>query len=303
MKYVISGASAQIAQLVIPKLLREISTDELTLISRNPASLKKWSDKGVEVLAGHHGDPESLKVGFSDADALLMISSLAVGHRIEHHRNTIAVAKKANVKHITYTGVAGTHPSNNTPSAKEHLVTEQLLQDSGINFTVLRNQLYSEMLYSMIENEAIKTGGRWVLNSAEGGFAPVSRNDIAECAAAIMLAPQKHTKVIYEITGNERFTFPSLAVLAETLWQTSIDYVPVSDQDMYKIYEDIGIPKEGDPTHTIVPFIFGSEELVEQFNAYEMGLLDIQSGHVEYITGKKPALLKDILTNMIQSAA
>jgi NAD(P)H dehydrogenase (quinone) len=302
MKYVISGASAAMGKMVADQLLEKIPVTDLTLISRNPAALQSWADRGVRVLAGHHGDADSLKAGYEGADVLFMISSLAVGQRIEHHRKTIDVAKAAGIKHITYTSVAGTHPVNPTPSATEHIATERMLWESGISFTALRNQMYAEIFFTMINDQALPTG-RWIHNSKSGGFSPVARTDIAACVTAIMLNPERHDRVVYEITGSERYTFPEVAALASKLWNTPIEYVAVSDDEMYSIFEQLGVPKDGDPSQTFMPLIFGADELVQQFHAYEMGLLDITSAHVEFITGQKPRLLESVLQEMIAENA
>lgn len=299
MKYVISGASAAMGKITADLLLKKIPATDLTLITRSPDSLQSWADKGVRVLKGHHGDAESLKAGYEGADVLFMISSLAIGQRISHHRDTIAVAKAAGIKHITYTSVAGTHPANPTPSAIEHVVTEHLLWESGLSFAALRNQMYSENFYVMITEQALPTG-RWIHNSKIGGFTPVSRHDIGACAASIMQNPEQHDRVIYEITGSERFTFPEVAALASTLWNKPIEYVAVSNQEMLDFFESVGIPKDGDPTQSFMPLIFGAVELVKQFEAYEMGLLDIKSSHVEFITGQKPRKLASVLVELIE---
>jgi NAD(P)H dehydrogenase (quinone) len=298
MKYVISGASAQIGQMAVSSLLEKVRPEELTMITRNPHSLSHWKEKGVNVLAGHHGDAESLRQGYRNADCVFMISSLAVGQRTKHHRETIQVAKEEGVKHIVYTSVMGAHPNNPTPSAAEHIATERMLSDSGLSYTALRNQIYSELMFAMICDQALPTG-TWRHNSEHGGFAPVARADIANCVSAIMLSPRDHARVIYEITGPERYTFPKLAELAARLWNTRIEYIPMTDEDMYQFYYSIGVKDEGDPTSDFPPVCFGANELVRQFTAFEEGYCDIVSAHVEMITGAKPKSLESILTSMI----
>jgi NAD(P)H dehydrogenase (quinone) len=293
MKYVISGASAVMGRQVADLLLQNVASSQLTLMSRNPASLQAYSDKGVAVVAGHHGDAESLKAGYADADVVFCISSLSVGERVPHHRDVIDIAKASGVKHLVYTSVAGAHPENPTPSAKEHWATEKMLWDSGMNFTALRNQCYSELFYTMVLEQGL-SGRPWMHNSDQGGFAPVARTDISACVAAIMLAPEKHQRVVYEITGCERFTFPSLVALAEKVTGQSIDFRKVSDEEMYKIYESLGVPRHGDTSQTFIPLLFGSDELVQQFRAYEMHMLDVQTNNVELITGKKARTVQDV---------
>ena len=298
MKYVISGASAQIGQMAASSLLEKVRPEELTMITRNPDSLANWKDKGVNVLSGHHGDAESLREGYRNADCVFMISSLAIGERTPHHRDTIKIAQEEGVKHIVYTSVMGAHPSNPTPSAKEHTATEYMLWDSGLSFTALRNQMYSELAYAMICEQALPTG-QWRLNSEHGGFSPVSRRDIANCASAIMLAPAKHARVVYEITGPERFTLPKMAELARRLWNTNIEYIPMSNEDMYEAYFAMGAKREPDMSSNFPPVLFGADELVQQFVAFEEGYCDVVSASVELITGSKPASLESVVSSLM----
>lgn len=298
MNYVISGASAALGKLVADNLLEVIPPSKLTLISRNPQALESYRSKGVTIRKGHHGDLESLKAGYKGTDRLFMISSLAVGKRKIEHRNAIEAAKSVGIQHITYTSVAGAHPANPTPSATDHTATERMLWESGISFAALRNQMYSELFYGMIIDQALRTG-TWKHNADQGGFSPVSRIDIAACVSEIMLAPEQHDRVVYEITGNERWTFPKVAELAEKLWKKPITYIPVSDEEKYKIYEQRNVPFEGIPTSKNLAIALGADELVKQFRAYEMGLLDVVSAHVEFITGKKPIKFASTLQDMI----
>jgi NAD(P)H dehydrogenase (quinone) len=284
MKYVISGASAQIGRMVAKKILTKVEPSELTLISRNPASLKEFSDLGVNVLTGHHGEADSLREGYENADALLMISSRAGGKRADHHKECIRIAKEVGVKHITYTSCAGAHPSNPTPSAADHLGTEYHLFDSGLSFAALRNQTYSDMLYDIIKKQVLPKK-RMIMNCLKGGFSPISRNDIANCAAHIMLATDKHDRVTYEITGPERFTWPEIIDLASKVWETDINYVSVSTPEMFELMEKAGIPFHGNPDSDKMHEAMGAEELTLQADGYELGFLDVQSAAVKWITG------------------
>jgi NAD(P)H dehydrogenase (quinone) len=297
MKYVISGASASLGRLTADKLLQQLDANDLTMVTRNPDSLAEYSARGVNVVKGHHGDPESLREPFSDADALFMISSLAIGHRTKHHKDTIAVAEEAGVKHITYTSVAGAHPQNPTPSAMEHTATESVLHKSDISFTALRNQVYSELLYKIIVDQVIHKK-RFIQNCLHGGMAPVSRLDIAAAVVAIMTNPEKHHRVVYEVTGPERFTYPEFIALAGKIWNMDFEYIAISDEEMANLYAKVGVSLEPDPSSSFIPKTFGAKELTAQARAYEMGFLDIVSAHVEIITGEKPRTLESVMREL-----
>jgi NAD(P)H dehydrogenase (quinone) len=297
-KYVINGASALVGLRTADNLLETVAAEDITLVSRNTSVLQKYADKGVRVIAGSYNDESVLHEAYKGADRLFMISGLNVGQRVPEHRLAIDVAKKSGIEHITYTSVAAVHPSNPTPSAGEHLTTEEMLQESGLSFTAMRNQYYSDLVHQTVVDNVLAKN-RWVQNNEFGHIVPVSRNDIADCASAIMLEPQKHHRVIYEITGPERLTFPQIAEISASVWGVPIQYMPVTDATMLEIFEKIGVTRNGDPTNPSIAHKFGWEELIPQCQAYESGLYDTLSGHVKYITGKEPETLEATLKRLI----
>jgi NAD(P)H dehydrogenase (quinone) len=283
--------------MVTDTLLESIDPSELTLVTRNPASLNHYAERGVNIAKGHHGDAETLRAPYENADALLMISSRAGGQRADHHRESIKVAKSVGVKHITYTSCAGAHPENPTPSSADHLGTEYHLWDSGLSFAALRNQTYSDLLYGIIKNQVLPKK-KMIMNCLHGGFAPIHRQDIANSAASILLAPHKHDRVIYEITGPERFTWPQIVELASKVWDTKLEYIPISTEEMLAIFEKVGVPFKGNPDSDLMHQAMGAEELAYQADGYEMGFLDIVSAHVQWITGNTPKSLETVWREM-----
>jgi NAD(P)H dehydrogenase (quinone) len=298
MKFVISGASGTLARLIAEELVANIPAGDLILSTRNPAALEDWAARGAKVVRGDHGDPDSLKAGYAGGNRLMVISGLNIGHRIQEHGNVIDAAQAAGVEHITYTSVAGVHPGNPTPSAKEHLATERMLWASNLSFAALRNQLYAELIYDMIKDLALPAG-KYLQVGDKGRTCPVSRADIAACAAAIMLAPEKHDRVVYEITGPERLTNREITQIAARLFGKPIEYMPVSPGQMHEIFALMGAQRRPNPASDIPPVCFGSDELVNQWIAFDEGYCDILSYHVELITGRKPRSLASVLEELI----
>jgi NAD(P)H dehydrogenase (quinone) len=285
MSYIISGASSEIAQLVAEQLLQKVSPNELTLVSRNPVKLEDWKARGVEVREGDPSNRESLEAAYQGGKRLFLVSGTNIGQRVAENKKAIDAAKNVGIEHIIYTSVAGAHKLNPTPSAAEHILTELNLFDSGIPFAALRNQMYTEFVCTMLERAA--QTGKWRHIGKHGRVAPVSRKDIAACATVIMLAPEKHDRVVYEITGTDRFTFPELAKLGSKIFETDIEYIPISPEEMYSRYEKKGWLRHAN-AELPAPLCFGSDELVHQWIAVEAGFQDLVSAHVEIITGRQP---------------
>ncbi len=112
----------------------------------------------VTGASGHLGRRVvELLVG-AGADRLLLVSTDAVdfpGRRIEQHRAAIAAAKAAGVEHIIYTSFAD--PDPRFLVAADHWATERALAGSGLRWTVLRHNLYTEYLELLLP-EAIASG-------------------------------------------------------------------------------------------------------------------------------------------------
>jgi NAD(P)H dehydrogenase (quinone) len=292
MTYVISGASSGIAKSVAKELLNFIEPDQLTMVSRNPAKLKDWADKGVNVVLGNPVNRDQLEQAYAGAKYLFLVSGLNIGERIIEHKNAIDTAKTVGIEHITYTSVSGAHKQNPTPSAHEHIETEMYLYDSGLSFAAMRNQPYFEHYAGLLG--AVVKKGKWRHHGEKGLTSPVSTDDIVASTVGVMKNPEKHDRVVYEITGPEQFTFPELASLASKVFGTKIEYINISADDMQERYDQIGWPRDPDMSLP-QPTCFGSTELVTQFVADEAGFLDVVSGHVKLITGKAPQKFENFL--------
>ncbi len=289
----VSGASGDLGRRTTEILLERMDPRDLTLVTRHPQNRADAADRGVKVVAGNYRDPESLEQAYEGNDVLMLISGHAVAKRIPEHRNAIAAARKAGIKHIVYTSVAGIHPRNPTISAGDHIVTERDLYESGLGYTILRNQTYAELMTPMAQS-ALQSG-TWLQVGDKGLISPVSKADIASCAATCLLEPERHSRVTYEITGPELLSFKDIAGLFSRLYNVAIDYKVITPEQMYSAFDAWGVPRgytedAADPAVT-----YGSEEVVTAYIAFDQGYHAILSHHVEFITGRKAVLLSDVI--------
>ena len=290
-KIVVCGATGQMGRLITRELVRQIPSTNITLATRTPEKLAVEAAAGFRVVQADYRDRASLDAAFAGSDTLMLISSLNILKRVSEHRNAIDAAEQAGMGHIVYTSVSGVHPMNRTPSSTDHYATEQMLQKADIGFTALRNQAYSEFASEMAMVPLIT--GVWE-HVGEGAYSPVARADIAACAAAILLAPDKHRNVSYEITGPELLSFRELSHRFAKMYDRPIEYVPVTPEEMWAKFDEWGVPRIGDPAAPS-PHCFGSNELVENYIAWDQLFHAVVSRHVEFITGRKPIPLDQIM--------
>jgi len=294
-KIAITGATGDLAQRVIALLSERIGSANLILVTRSPDSLGALRDEGAQVRFGDFDDPASLEQAFAGADRLQLISGLAINRRVQQHRNAIAAARNAGVQHIVYTSTAGIHPMNPTLSAQEHIVSEQDLRASGLSFTILRDATYAEIIAILMLAPALATG-KWEQVGPGGVLAPVSKDDIAACAAQCLLDPKQHGGATYEITGPELLGFTEMAAIASDVHGVPIEYVPITEEQAYARFDAMGIPRDyQDGMQFAETHAWPSTEMVSAGVSMAQNYHAILTRHVEFITGRAPKPLRKVM--------
>lgn len=293
MRIIITGASGHFGRQSAERLLEKLPVGQLILVSRNPDSLADLAGRGAEVRYGDFDKPESLAAAFAGGERMLLISTTSVGRRRQQHGNAINAARSAGVKHIVYTSFVGAAPDDPSLVGKEHRATEELLRESGLAWTFLRNSQYGEALAEMAIPNHLPTG-KWRAIAAEGKIALVSRDDCVDSAIAV-LCGQGHENKIYQITGPELLTFRQVAAMAAEISGRLLQYVEISDEDMYAFYDSLGVPRAAseNPNAEVVPWC--SDDMISFEQAIRGGYFAAISDDVQKLTGKRPRSMREII--------
>ena len=187
MSIVITGASGHLGRATVELVLGRMPAQEVILTTRHPEEISDLAARGVEVREADFGRPETLVGAFEGGDKLLLISTDAVGARVDQHRAAIEAAGKAGISHVVYTSYLNPVEDNPAAVTADHRETERALRESGLAWTALRNGLYAE--YQVPTGTQAVATGRLVHNNGDGETAYVSREDCAAAAAAV-LAPK-----------------------------------------------------------------------------------------------------------------
>ena len=283
MKYGITGASGTLARLTTEALFARVPAADVVLITRDPSKLADAAERGADVRAGDFSDPGSLD--FSGIDRLLLISTDTVGTRVEAQKAAIDAAVAAGVQRIAYTSV--TNPSHNNPAfvVPDHRETELHLFASGIQWTVLRNAIYSEMY--LLSAPGVIASGTLAVNWGDGRAVNVSRLDCAEAAAAV-LADEGHENRLYDITGSEAIDADGLAAL-----YTELSGAPVA---VVQLDDDAWIAASAPHLPAGMAEAYGTLGVAQR-----LGYQGAISTAVEDITGRAPRSLREVLAPALAS--
>jgi NAD(P)H dehydrogenase (quinone) len=293
MKLAITGASGQYGHAAAELSLARVPAEDLVLLSRTPSKLAAFAELGCEVRHGDFDDPRGLAGALRDVDRLLMISTGRVGRRLEQHRAAVDAAAAAGVRHIVYTSFVGLSEANPALVAKEHLATERVLAEASLASTALRDNQYADAFTDAAGPLALRTGV-WQSSTGTGRLSPVARTDCVAAAAAVMTG-EGHEDRIYNITGPDRLTWREISDIIAEVASKPIDYRDVSADQMYAMFDALGVPRHAQDDALVEGFAWSSEDMVSFEAAVREGFMDVASDDVELLTGRRPASFRSFV--------
>lgn len=238
MSIVVTGATGHLGRLAIEALLaRGVPATTLVAAGRTVSKLTDLAERGVRVVAIDYIRPETLLPALTGAEKLLLVSGTAVGERVAEHSNVVAAAREAGVKHLVYTSAprADTSPLVLAP---DHKGTESVIRASGIPFTILRNNWYTENYAGTLQQA--RATGEVVGSAGDGRVASASRHDYAEAAAAVLTQPG-HEGRTHELSGDTAWDFVELAAAIGGIIGREVAYRPLSTQEHLEFLTSAGL--------------------------------------------------------------
>ncbi|WP_314147033.1 SDR family oxidoreductase [uncultured Leifsonia sp.] len=238
MTIVVTGATGHLGRLTVDALLeRGVPAADIRAAGRSAERLAPLAARGVQTAVIDFEKPETLDAAFAGADAVLLVSGSEVGKRVGQHRNAIDAAVRAGVGRLVYTS-APRATDTDLVLAPEHAETERLLAASGLPVTVLRNNWYTENYVGQLDTAAAT--GELVGSAGEGRVASASRKDYAEAAAAVLVG-SGHEGAVYELSGDDAWTFAELAGTIGGILGREVAYRSVSPEEHTRILTDAGL--------------------------------------------------------------
>lgn len=135
---VVSGATGQLGGRVARRL-SAAGVDQRLLV-RDPARAPDLPGAGV--ASAEYADPASVRSALSGVDTFFFVSGSESADRQEEHARAVQAAVAAGVRRIVYVSFVGAAPDCTFTFGRDHWHTEQLIRDTGLAYTFLRDNLY-----------------------------------------------------------------------------------------------------------------------------------------------------------------
>ncbi|OYQ34641.1 NAD(P)-dependent oxidoreductase [Niveispirillum lacus] len=261
-RFFITGAAGQLGQLVVAELARLAGPEQVTAIVRDPVRAANLFPAGVTLRTGDYDQPETLATALHGAERLLLISSNAIGNRVEQHRHVIEAATQAKVSRLAYTSVlhADTSPMR---LAEDHRQTEALIAASGVPYTLLRNGWYHENYTASIP--AALHHGALIGSAGQGRISSAARADYAAAAAIALMDDGAGDRVVHELAGDTAYTLPEFAAELSRQTGRQVPYVNLPEADYCSALVGAGLPPQ------LAAFIADSDVAAAQDALFDTG--------------------------------
>lgn len=288
-KIVITGATGNYGYAVIEALIKKgINKNLIFAMVRDKAKAKFLTSLGVNITIGDYNDYNSLITSFSGCDKLLLVSGGDIKLRGEQHKRVVKAAKNSGIKHIVYTSQLHKSDSRTSPInfvVKSHLITEAAIMKSGMDYTILRNGPYLEMLPIFLGEKIVENG--IILPAGQGKIAFTLRSELAEATSNI-LASENHQNKIYDLC-SDALSFTEIASIISEITGKNITYLSPSLDTYLNTVIGSGMPKE-------------YAKMLGGFSvASQLGELEGNNSQMERILGRKPTSTIDSLLKLYKS--
>ncbi len=228
---IVTGATGQLGRMIVENLVARLPATQIGASVRDPEKAAGLEALGVRVRQGDFRDPASLTHAFEGATQVLMVSSNARaygGDPLAQHRAAIGAAREAGATRIVYTSQMAASPSSAFAPALDHAATEEMLGQSGLAWTALRNGFYASSGLSFL-GDSLETG---LLETPEDGpVAWTTHADLAEAAATILVDEGRYDGPTPPLTGPQALDFGELTDTASEVLGRPATWRVISDED------------------------------------------------------------------------
>ena len=272
---VVTGATGRLGQLVIDGLLQRVPPAQIIAAVRTPAKAGSLIARGVTVRAADYNEPGQLTAAFTGADRVLLISSNDPRQSVIQHTAVIEAARQAGAGLLAYTSLW--HADTSTLlTAVPHRLTEPIIRDSGVPYTFLRNNLYTDHYAPQIRQ------------AGTGRVASATRADYAAAAVAV-LTGNGHENKVYELGGDVAWSYADLAAVLSKITGHGVAYKSISPAEHHELLIAAGIPR------------VAADLFIDTYTGIADGELADTPGDLRALIGHPTTSLADAVAAMLSS--
>lgn len=262
MKVLLTGTSGNLGSRVLQYILDQdlIPSSDLVISTSSPHKISAIAKQNeISLVQGDFTDPSALVEAYSsaEADVLFLVSYPSPSvDRWLHHKTAIDAAKQAGINFIVYTSLmfgGETGMKSKAGVQQAHIKTVEYLQQSSLEYIVLREGIYSESwwLYAGFQPNPLQKGDTEPITFVipeDGPVAWVSWDDLGEGTAKILArvatGDREWIGRTLNLTGPRTYTLKDISKLMEKYTGRQVDVKLVGREEAKKYHLQDGKKEE-----------------------------------------------------------
>ncbi|MFJ4539179.1 NAD(P)H-binding protein [Streptomyces tibetensis] len=192
----VTGATGNVGS----ELVAQLAADGVPVRAMTRSPERARFPEGVEVVAGDFDKPETLPAALADVDRLFVCPPGYGPEGPVQERTLAAAARDAGVAHLVKLSTSGVRFGATDPLSSGHRAGEQVIQESGLSWTILRPGTFMVYLYSYADT--IRKDRTMYVTEGDPVSAMIHPRDVASVAAKV-LTTSGHEGQAYTLTGGE----------------------------------------------------------------------------------------------------
>ena len=271
----VTGAAGNVGTELVKELSTAGAIFRAGVHSNNCADKIEKISSRAHLMEIDYNKPETLRRACDGVSKIFLLTPDSP-RAIELASNLVKVAKNI----VKQSNILVTEmESATTLYARQHREAEKIIDESGIQFTFLRPNDFTQNFVNYFTS-TIKTNSAFYIPGGDAKVSFVDVRDIAAVAAKVLTehneSESRHFGKAYNITGPEPLSYYQAAESYQTQLTKKIDYVNIPEEDARRGMKAMGMNES---------FINTALEL---FDNYRKGYASQVSDTVESITGNKP---------------
>jgi NAD(P)H dehydrogenase (quinone) len=271
--YLVCGATGTTGRAAIAALRRE-GKRVRALVHTEDARAEALRQQGAETVLGELLDLDRVRSAMEGVTGAYFVYPFKPG-LIDAAAFFAQAAIEAGVKSIVNMSQKSARREAKSEAARDHWITEQVFNWSGVPSTHIRPTFFAEWLLYPMDGWNVK-GGVIEFPLANGRHAPIAGEDQGRVIAALLQDPKPHAGKVYPLYGPVELNHQEIAEkLTKTLGRPFV-YKPLTIPEFRMRMEKSGrIPR----------FV---QHIASVAQDYQDGVFSGTNNVVEDLTGRKP---------------
>jgi NAD(P)H dehydrogenase (quinone) len=272
---VVTGATGAVGGAVARGLAER--GEPIRMIVRDPERAPVLP--GADVAIAAYDDPEALAAALEPGDRVFMVSMhLPYAERLSLHRSFVEAATRRHVGRVVYLSFIGAGPNASFVHARSHGATEAMLRESGLQWSTVRNGMYSDGIGTWFDPDGRITGP-----GGDGRISFSYRPELGEAIAILLAEPTHDNREIVTITSPEAVSLTELAALATDVTGDPYAYRPLAREDWITHRRALGRPD------------WAIEAGITYYDGVARGEADLVTNDYEELTGHPAASIRELI--------